>query len=41
VPIAPMVGAFKEVQTYFDVFDFNVTKLAEALNRQRSNGVME
>lgn len=37
VPIAPMVGAFKEVQTYFDVFDYNITKLSEALNRQKAD----
>ena len=30
VKIAPSVGAFKEIKTYFDLFDYNVNALVEA-----------
>ncbi|MCG8605499.1 zinc ABC transporter substrate-binding protein [bacterium] len=30
VKIAPSVDAFKEVQTYFDLFDYNINALVEA-----------
>lgn len=30
VPIAPSVGARKDIKTYFDLFDYNVNRLVEA-----------
>jgi zinc/manganese transport system substrate-binding protein len=32
VVLATSVGAFEEIETYFDLFDYNVGKMAEALN---------
>ncbi len=37
VPIATSVGAFKEVQSYFDLFDYNVNALVDAFQRKVQN----
>lgn len=34
VHIAPSVGAFPEVKTYFDLFEWNINKLVEAFKKQ-------
>lgn len=34
VPIAPSVGAFEEVQSYFDLFDYNINALVAAFKKQ-------
>jgi ABC-type Zn uptake system ZnuABC Zn-binding protein ZnuA len=35
VHIAPMVGAAKEIKTYFDLFDYNINALVEAFQKQK------